>query len=160
MVSGRKEKPEARFWDKVDRGDEDECWEWVASKTSGGYGNFYLGESSISAHRFAYKQEEQPPGDNLVLHTCDNPSCVNPSHLYLGDQQDNMNDAVERGRIAEGEDHGMTSLTAEQVSHLKWEGENTGKTNTVLADEYGVTVRTIGNILRGVTWSDVEPEKP
>lgn len=92
-----------RFWSKVDvRDDKDECWEWQASKDKLGYGWFRLKERPILAHRFALLGYDALLPKNLffngscVCHHCDNPSCCNPKHLYLGTHQDNMQDIVDR----------------------------------------------------------------
>jgi len=71
-----------------------------------------------------------------------------------------MNDAVERDRMAKGEDHGMTSLTEDEVSHIKWKLENGDETWEDLSEMYGVTERTIGNIRSGSTWEHVDAERP
>ncbi|AGC34516.1 HNH endonuclease [Haloarcula virus HVTV-2] len=162
VCMGRPSVPlEKRFWDKVDRGDEDECWEWQAA-TVQGYGLIGVdGTETERAHRVAYRLEVEDPGDDWVLHHCDNPACVNPEHLYLGDAEDNAQDREERGRSTyhTGEEHGNTSLTEEQVARIKWLVENTARTNVSIADEYGVSDRTIGNIASGATWAGVSPKK-
>ena len=88
------------FVAKVDKRGSDECWEWKASKSVSGYGQFTAGEGhSTRAHRYSWELFFGPiPEGKLVLHKCDNPSCVNPYHLYLGDSCDNAEDAVVRGR--------------------------------------------------------------
>ena len=160
---GRPSVPlEKRFWDKVDRGDEDECWEWQAA-TVQGYGLIGVdGTETERAHRVSYRLEVEEPGDDLVLHHCDNRACVNPNHLYLGDQEDNMEDMFERGRdnhVSE-EEHPQSKLTREAVSHIKWDLEETDKTHVELGEKYDVSSTTIGEISRGATWTEVSKEKP
>lgn len=150
---------EQRFWVKVNRGDDDECWEWQAASVNG-YGSFYTPDRHFQAHRFSYKLKVEDPGDEYVLHTCDNPSFVNPEHLYLGDQQDNLNDAVSRGRTASREEHGVSKLTIKEVSHIKWKLENTNLTHAEIAEKYSIGKGNISPISRGVTWDDVKPESP
>lgn len=87
-----------RFWDKVRKGHTSECWLWVGG-TKRGYGRFWYNGRAQYAHRVAYMLERGTvPDDVVVRHTCDNPTCVNPRHLVLGTQTDNVSDMVERGR--------------------------------------------------------------
>lgn len=97
-----------RFWSKVKIGIPDDCWNYQNSSTPG-YGSFYVRVSetkekttweSWRAHRFAYTILRGPIPDGLfVLHSCDNPACVNPDHLWIGTHQDNMDDAINKGRL-------------------------------------------------------------
>lgn len=92
----------ARFWCKVKLAGADECWEWIAGKDKDGYGWF----KRDRAHRAAWIFfNGRIPEGFLVLHTCDNPPCVNPAHLFLGTQQDNMTDCLKKGRRPSGERH-------------------------------------------------------
>ncbi len=97
-----------RFWNKVDRQKPDECWNWTGSKSCGGYGNWWADKKKIRAHRLAWQITNGTisPGQ-LCLHKCDNPSCVNPSHLYIGTHKDNMRDKLQRFRRP---DHNKRSL--------------------------------------------------
>ena len=71
-----------RFWAKVDRSDEAGCWQWIAGKNRGGYGQFQMGTRPAKAHRVAYTIENGPIGEGLFIdHICHNPACVNPAHL-------------------------------------------------------------------------------
>lgn len=91
-----------RFWAKVAIvDDEDSCWTWTAFHNPDGYGRFGYNGKAVAAHRFAYAMhhglDELP--DLCVLHRCDNPPCVRPSHLFLGTQADNMRDRHAKGRF-------------------------------------------------------------
>lgn len=88
---------EDRFWSKVRAGDENDCWWWTGAKNNDGYGSLHVLGSQMLAHRISYELVEGRIGESLVLHHCDNPGCVNPAHLYLGDHDDNMTDMSERG---------------------------------------------------------------
>lgn len=91
-----------RFWGYVDRGAFDQCWLWTRAKDSCGYGNFRIGGRSghvYLAHRISYALAHgTTPTDKSVLHSCDTPACVNPAHLWLGTQLDNMRDCAAKGR--------------------------------------------------------------
>jgi hypothetical protein len=103
-----------RFWSKVDVGTPEECWPWTGSRNELGYGSFRSAGGrqgrTIKAHRLAFvlahgSPLELAPAD-FVCHHCDNPSCCNPAHLYLGDVRTNTDDKVTRGRQAKGPTHG------------------------------------------------------
>lgn len=106
------------FWEKVDKDgpvpshqpDLGPCWLWIGTRNQHGYGTFsvtgHAGSRITSAHRWAYAEEHGPiPAGVLILHECDNPPCVRPSHLHPGDYVMNANEAVERGLIATGKAH-------------------------------------------------------
>ena len=91
-----------RFWEKVDVGGLDDCWLWKKSVRNDGYGQFCVGGRSgrtIAAHRVAYEIENSHvPDGKWVLHKCDNPSCINPKHLFIGTHKDNYDDMRKKGR--------------------------------------------------------------
>lgn len=95
-----------RFWSKVQKNGEDQCWVWTAKKFRFGYGQFQFRRGSYIAHRISWVIAHGPIPDGMcVLHNCpdgDNPSCVNPSHLWLGTTQDNIRDCVAKGRSGRG----------------------------------------------------------
>ena len=99
----------ARFWARVDVRGPRECWEWTAGKRDFGYGLVHIPgqRSPVGAHRIAYTLAVGPiPEGAWVLHSCDNPPCVNPAHLRLGDQRANEADKDARGRRPTGvKDH-------------------------------------------------------
>mgnify|MGYP001618256634 CR=1 FL=1 len=100
-----------RFWSKVDMNPH-HCWEWLRSTDNHGYGQFSLNRRPRKAHIVSYMltKGEIPKGQK-VRHTCDNPPCVNPDHLILGTQYDNVRDMVTRGR------HGNTIKTHCKNNH-------------------------------------------
>jgi len=118
------------FWNNVDRGEEGECWPWQRAKESQGYGVFSLGGKSHGAHRIAYAlahgADAIKPG-LMVRHRCHNPSCVNPEHLVLGNQRENVDDSVRDGRFAHGVRNGGSKLDEDAVREIRreagtWDG--------------------------------------
>lgn len=154
-----------RFWAKVDKSGE--CWEWTGG-LSNGYGRIRLGGRTgkqILTHRLSYIWKhpltidllEHP--DICVCHRCDNPKCVNPSHLFLGSQHDNHNDMVLKGRIADkrGEKHHLAKLTEHDVREIRTRYANGGITQNKLALEYGVNNSTLNRIILRGRWSHIAP---
>lgn len=92
-----------RFWSRVTKSEESGCWEWTMAKAPTGYGILTLARVKRYAHRTAYELANGPIPDGLfVCHHCDNPPCINPAHLFLGSQKDNMQDASRKGRSRGG----------------------------------------------------------
>lgn len=116
-------KDVSRFWGKIHRKDAHECWEWNAAKTEG-YGYFGICRDAkpalYRAHRVAWRITFGPIAKGLfVCHSCDNRSCCNPAHLWLGTQADNMRDAARKGRMASGERHPWR-IHPERIRRGKW----------------------------------------
>ena len=145
-------KEPRRFWDKVDVGEADECWEWQAGKRRG-YGLFGIHYKMWSSHRVAWILTFGPiPKGLLVCHYCDNRACCNPYHLFLGTNADNLGDAARKGRMLRGEQDGNSKLTEEEVLEIrKMYAE--GYTQQELADEFGVSVSQINNIVNRKNWA-------
>lgn len=89
-----------RFWSKVDRGAPSECWMWRGTISTEGYGTITERYKRYGAHRLAWQFENNVPipAGHVVCHSCDNPACVNPDHLWVGSQADNMRDMSAKGR--------------------------------------------------------------
>src|SRR5229473_531412 len=100
-----------RFWSKVRKSDG--CWEWIAGKHRFGYGIIRdggRGSRMRTAHRISWEfHNGSIPAGLWVLHRCDNPQCINPDHLFLGTQFDNMTDAARKGRIRNGRGKNVSS---------------------------------------------------
>lgn len=144
------------FWSKVKIGNPDECWEWQGGKTaSGGYGKYGSHKQNILAHRFSWELTNGKIPDSLfVLHKCDNPGCVNPNHLFVGTQQDNVTDRElkMRGNQPKGEKHGMARLSFSQVNEIRQRYASGTISQSELGKEYGVTQPMIGKIVRRENW--------
>jgi hypothetical protein len=145
---------EQRFWQHVLLGDG--CWEWTASRRGGGYGQFRPdAKTNVGAHRFSWEVMRGPIPDGLhVLHSCDNPACVNPKHLFLGTPADNLADMTAKGRRARkgpaGERNAASKLTASQVEEIRSRFVRGNRSE--LAKEFGVTVGHINKVARGYQW--------
>ena len=148
-----------RFWEKVDKNGPDGCWEWTGYQNPDGYGHVTIGGKVHNAHRVVYSWEQEDPGEQNVLHKCDNPPCVNPRHLYLGSQGDNLRDAYERERREpldmSGESAPGAKLSKRDVRKIKARLER-GEHHQQIADDYEVSRATITLIANGTTWSDIE----
>ena len=145
----------ARFWDKVDRRGPEECWPWTASTTEKGYGKIGVGSPPrhlLSTHRMSWilAYGPIPPGMH-VLHRCDVPGCVNPSHLFLGTQADNIADREAKGRGPVGERNGVSKLTEADVLEIRARLQQ-GEYQSEIGKDFLVAQTTISAIARGVTW--------
>ena len=141
----------AGVWQHIDHRGADECWPWLLSCTSGGYGQYHVGRKGYKAHRVAYEQSTGvAPGALVVRHKCDNPPCCNPNHLELGSVLDNHQDMDSRGRrvSVKGESHGQVRLTDAQVDAILQEYPASGRTQKEIAVSYGVAEGHISNLIR------------
>lgn len=139
-----------RFWSKVDKSGD--CWEWIAGKSSTGYGKFCFNGKMTSAHRIAYLFHYGFLVHNiLILHRCGNRGCVNPEHLYAGTHKDNYRDMVHHGRLAvfRGEDNPSSKLTESQVALIRASNLSTRKIGKI----FGVGSATVSRIRRGIDWN-------
>ncbi len=168
------QKDITRFWSKVNvTSDPDECWVWTAKATfPRGYGQFKVNGTPIRAHRISFTLSKGAISNGLcVLHSCDNPPCCNPKHLRLGTAKDNGEDMVSRGRSLtgsnstaiknpekrpRGELHGQSKLTDLDVFAIRKLGD-AQVNGQIIASKFGVTYRTIRNILSGRKWKHLLP---
>ncbi len=158
------EKHRILFWNKVDVGDLNLCWEWNGGICRSGYGTFRALFGDIgytySAHRIAYFLKYGPiPDGLLVCHKCDNRSCCNPDHLFLGNHSKNAKDMVSKGRW--GGPTGITGthkgakLKADQIIEIRRRYSEGRLSQSALASEYMVHQTVIGDILNRKTWKEV-----
>lgn len=148
----------SRFWSKVDKRSGAECWPWIASRHDTGYGQIYYGERNGGSrkefsHRVAWLLTNgQIPDGRHVLHVCDNRLCCNPSHMFLGSNDDNILDKLKKGRQTKGESHPCHKLSEEHVRRIRQDK----RTLQSIADDYGVHPITIFDAKAGRTWKHVE----
>lgn len=136
------------------------CLEWTGSATPHGYGRVRIAGTVWLAHRFAYTRAFGPiPAGMNVCHRCDNTSCCNPEHLFLGTQGDNVKDMAAKGRTADrrGEANGSAKLTMRKVRTIR-RLRAMGASRAELAAKFGLSGRSIANIELGKTWAHVEPD--
>lgn len=134
------------------------CHEWQRSKKPGGYGQLRLGGKTLYAHRVAWEiANGDIPNGLHVCHTCDNPKCVNPDHLFLGTHADNMRDKKMKGRAVafNGESHPRSRLTENVVREIRRMRTN-GLTLRAIASEFGVSHVQVFKVCGGKQWKCVE----
>ena len=140
-----------RFWEKVDKSGE--CWTWQAARTAHGYGQFMSADNGLElAHRTAYRLAYAPPGVMRVCHRCDNPACVRPEHLFLGDAAANSADMVAKGRSTRGVKSASAKLTENDVRAIRADR----RAQPLIAADYGVHLCTISSIRTRRTWRHVD----
>jgi hypothetical protein len=155
------ETPEQRFWKHVNKDgpvpehakELGKCWVWTGC-TIAGYGQLRINKRNEPAHRFSYSTHCGVVGELWVLHKCDNPRCVNPSHLFLGDHTANTSDkmAKKRHRGPRGERCAQHILTAGAVQQIRFRYATTSDTLASIASAHGVRRGAIKDIVRGVNW--------
>ena len=165
----RSKTAEQRFWEKVDKTSSPRgCWLWTKGD---GYGVFWAEGKCVSAHRFSWLIHFGQVPDRLdVLHTCDTPACVNPQHLWLGTNADNVADMLSKGRQAAGDkssarlhpesllrgtEHPNAKLNDEQVRFIRAAYTGSNRTQQSLANEFGVNQTIISDVILKRTWKHV-----
>jgi len=145
----------ARFWEKVLIGDIEDCWLWDSTKSRKNYGTFWLKDKKAQAHRVSfYLNNGWYP--KMVCHSCDNPGCVNPNHLFGGNAKINVKDRDSKGKnpCKLGEQNQMAKLSADKVKKIRELGAS-GVFQREIAKKYGVSQRTIFMILSRKLWKHV-----
>ena len=154
-----------RFFSKIDIPDDPQaCWIWTGKRHRRGYGIGGGDAFGGRAHRFSYALfSGEGPGDLFVCHSCDNPPCVNPEHLFLGTVADNSADMARKGRAA----------SSDRIGELNWQAKVTeadvvamralrlqGRSYQAIADQYGVALMAAWKIVTGQTWKHVPGAVP
>jgi hypothetical protein len=130
------------------------CWIWIGNRSHQGYGTTTIDQSPRMAHRLWWSKVNGPiPKGMFVCHKCDNPSCVNPAHLFLGTPKDNSQDMVRKGRVNRpiGDRHPQAKLRNCDVREIR-RLSLTGLTHTDLGKRYGVCASSICLMVSGKTW--------
>lgn len=152
--SFRRADTEFRFWQFVERSDG--CWLWRGCRESSGYGQLYDGRVGRArrAHVIMWELANSCPVPNglVVRHSCDNPPCVRPEHLSLGTHADNVQDAVDRGRVARGS--ARSRLTDGMVLAMRAEYAN-GALQRDLAARYQIGQQAVSNIVNRKSWTHI-----
>ena|SRR3990167_10996306 len=148
------------FWSNVNvKRNIEECWFWRGKKYPNGYGNVIWNGHNFLAHRIAYQITYGNIPENLfILHRCDMPICVNPYHLWIGTQKDNMNDCSKKGRISpyarKGESNPRAKLTKNQIKEIRQRRGN-GEKLIQLSNIFKVSITQISLIVRRKSWAHI-----
>jgi hypothetical protein len=148
---------ETRFWEKIYNKFDDECWNWFGAITDKGYGNIDVNGKMVGAHRVSWEIHFGKIPDGMhVLHSCDNKRCVNPRHLFLGTNLDNMRDKVLKGRQPNGRMIWQAKLSDSDIPKIR-ELYSTGEySHRKLAEMFGLSSHSsIRKIINGTAWKHV-----
>lgn len=132
------------------------CFNWKLFRNKKGYGRMKVDGQHRPAHRVSYQVFRKAVPEGLfVLHECDNPACVNPAHLFLGTNLDNVRDSVAKGRNSRGERHGRSKLSDANIQEVtkRYSG---GESIKNLSLAFNVTVRTMNEVLRGKSFKHIK----
>jgi hypothetical protein len=140
-----------RFWEKVDK--TVSCWLWTGSKNNMGYGRINIKGKVQLAHRISFEMNHGAIVKGLkVLHKCDNPLCVNPKHLKLGTQKENLQDMYKKGRACVGEDKPNAKLNKEKVTYIRSRYRSGGVSQRSLAKEVGISQSILCQVINKKRW--------
>ncbi len=135
----------------------DGCWIWLGGIRRKGYGMVNINGKSEQAHRASYQiSVGEIPQGLCVCHTCDNPPCVNPKHLFIGTHAENRRDAATKGRLPRGEKHSQAKLSEANVMDIV-KLLAIGKSHSTIAGIFGVSASMIGSINRRENWTHILP---
>lgn len=151
--SARRANILAHFWSFVKRAKANECWPFLGPVYSHGYGVFHFGRERNRAHRLSWMLSRGPIPDGLVVcHSCDNKLCVNPSHLFLGTQAENIHDSVQKGRKRAW---GLQKLNAAHVRAIRARVA-AGEPQKAVAADFGISRNHVSSIVNRACWAHVD----
>jgi hypothetical protein len=163
--AGRPANTPEVLWSKVDKKGEDDCWNWMGYKTSEGYGRTWINEHGYYAHRVIFdlaypntitlNAPSSTADSGFLLHTCDNPSCCNPKHLFVGTHADNMADKVAKGRSPDfsGDKGPRAKLSMTQAREAR-ELRKNGASVKDLAKQFGLSLPSMKTLLSGKSYKE------
>ena len=150
--------PIERFFKNIKDENTSDCWLWKTYNHNDGYGTLHINRKRIYAHRYSWiiHYGEIPKG-LFVCHKCDNPKCVNPEHLFLGTNTDNVNDMIKKGRKkqAKGNDYSRAKLKSEDVIDIR-KMMKEGKKAIEIAKLYKITAQHVRIIYRKLNWAHID----
>ena len=161
--AGRPANTPEVLWSKIDVKTEDECWNWKGYKNEDGYGRTWINDCGYYAHRVIYdlvypniitlSAPKNTDETGFILHTCDNPSCCNPKHLWVGNCFENIADKVKKGRSADfsGDKGPNCKLSMAQAQEIRQKRKD-GISAQELANQYGVSLSSIKTLLAGKSY--------
>jgi len=151
----RRHSPEQikqKFWKNTNKKKSNECWDWMPCRDKTEYGALFINQKKHKAHRYSYELHYgKIPKGKIICHRCDNPSCVNPNHLFLGTHADNSADRSAKNRHAYGEKTGSSKLTVKQVLDIKELLDKKIKYK-VVKKKYNISCSTVYCIKSGKYW--------
>ena len=155
------------LWSKVDKRGENECWEWRGYKNADGYGRTWINDRGYYAHRVIFdlaypniinlSAPKNTEDNGYILHTCDNPSCCNPKHLFVGTHADNMADKVFKNRQNKfPSDTGPRCKLSMSQAREARELRKNGASVRDLAEQFGLSLPSMKTLLRGQSYKEIE----
>jgi hypothetical protein len=157
--------PNEKFWSRVFKTTEKECWNWLGEVSCHGYGRFSptgKKKDRIMAHRMMWIINHGPiPKGKEICHRCDNPTCCNPKHLFCGTHKQNMSDCKNKNRLntPKGEHQGSSKLTAAQVTQIRFMYRPFVVSQKMIANLFGVSERCISLIIKRKNWKHITSTK-
>lgn len=156
---GKSFSPLVRLKKNIKQNPETFCWEWQGSLNQDGYGRMRINKKKVMCHRVSYELFVGPiPSGKIICHRCDNPRCVNPTHLFVGTDMDNARDSIQKGRKRVGEKEPKAKLTDEAVRFIRKNGKPKHPIYSWvgLAKKFGVSASTVRAAATGRQWKHIK----